>query len=89
MVGQGGGGNPKGGRLYFHSAPLFELHATYFMNSFAQGNGNKITRLRNCRVKNELTATMLGLLLTQTLMGEREAIQGRELHWSRGKGTCI
>ena len=69
MIVQGGGGNPEGGWLYFHSALLFELHATRFMNSFPQGNGNKITCLRNYRVKNELTATVLGLLLTQTFNG--------------------
>ena len=69
MIGQGGGGNPEGGWLYFHFALLFELHATRFLNSFPQGNGNKITCLRNYRVKNELTATVLGLLLTQTFNG--------------------
>ena len=57
MIGQGGGGNPEGGWLYFHSALLFELRATRFMNSFPRGSGNKITCLRNYRVKNELTPT--------------------------------
>lgn len=56
-LGRGGpGGREGGGWVYFPSASLFELCATCFMNSFPQGNGNKITCLRNFRVKNELTA---------------------------------
>lgn len=49
------------------------------MNSFPQGNENKITCLRNFRVKNELTARRWDCSWHKHLMGEREATQGREL----------
>lgn len=57
------------------------------MNSFPQGNGNKITCLRNVRVKNELRATMLGSFRTQTCNGGKRRDSGQGATMEEVKGN--
>lgn len=81
-MGRVGGEGTRDRWVCFHSTILFELQ----LNSFPWGDGNKMTCLRNFRVKNELTNWCLAWMVGREGVGMKEVTPGNRVIIEEKKG---